>query len=130
MLCLRCGECCRETEMLLCSLDIERLERSGYNRDSFVRFDEDGYAFLRNHDGNCVFFNPAKRTCNERSNRPTGCRIYPVMFDEEKGIVVDELCVAWNTVTEKQKEKRGKKVLKLLERIDVEAQKRRLSRGS
>ena len=130
MLCLRCGECCRETEMLLCNRDIECLEKRGYDRDSFVRFDEEGYAFLRNQDGNCVFFNPAKRTCNERSIRPAGCRIYPVMFDEDKGIVIDELCAARNTITEKQKEKRGAKVLKLLEKIDAEAKKRRFSRGS
>jgi hypothetical protein len=55
-----------------------------------------------------------------------GCRIYPVMYDEEKGIVVDSICHAQGTVTEKQKAKRGKKVLKLLEKIDAEAEKRRL----
>jgi len=59
-----------------------------------------------------------------------GCRIYPVMFDEEKGIVIDELCAARNTITEKQKKKRGAKVLKLLEKIDAEAEKRQLSRRS
>jgi hypothetical protein len=52
------------------------------------------------------------------------------MFDEDKGIVIDELCAARNTITEKQKEKRGAKVLKLLEKIDAEAQKRQLSRRS
>jgi len=52
------------------------------------------------------------------------------MFDEDKGIVIDELGAARNTITEKQKEKRGAKVLKLLEKIDAEAEKRRFSRGS
>jgi hypothetical protein len=38
--------------------------------------------------------------------------------------VVDDVCHAQSTVTEKQKAKRGKKVLKLLEKIDAEAKKR------
>ena len=42
-----------------------------------------------------------------------------------EGIVVDDICPAKGTVTEKQKAKRGKKVFKLLERIDAEAEKRR-----
>ncbi len=47
------------------------------------------------------------------------------MYDEAKGIVTDRICPAQDTVTEKQKAKRGKKVLKLLEKIDAEAKKRR-----
>jgi Fe-S-cluster containining protein len=72
-----------------------------------------------------VFFNPEKLTCNEREHRPLGCRIYPVMHDEEKGTVIDENCPAKNTISEKQKTKKGKKVLKLLERIDSEAKQRK-----
>jgi hypothetical protein len=48
------------------------------------------------------------------------------VYDEEKGIVVDTICPAQDTVTEKQKAKRGKKVLKLLKKIDAEAKKRQL----
>jgi uncharacterized protein len=125
MRCLRCGECCKETEMLLSNEDIERLERKGYSRDFFVRFDKDGYAILRNQNGNCIFFDPEKRTCREHENRPSGCRIYPVMHDEDKGIVIDSICPAQHTISEKQKAKKGKKVLKLLEKIDTEAEKRR-----
>jgi Fe-S-cluster containining protein len=125
MRCLRCGECCKETEMLLSNEDIERLEQKGYHRDFFVRFDKEGYATLRNQDGNCVFFDPEKRTCRERANRPLGCRIYPVMHDEDKGMVIDSICPAQSTISEKQKAKKGKKVLKLLEKIDAEAEKRR-----
>jgi Fe-S-cluster containining protein len=125
MRCLRCGECCKETEMLLSNEDIERLQRKGYIRDFFVRFDTKRYAILRNQDGNCVFFDPEKRVCRERASRPLGCRIYPVMHDEDKGIVIDDICPAKNAVTEKQKVKRGKKVLKLLKKIDAEAKKRR-----
>jgi Fe-S-cluster containining protein len=124
MNCLRCGECCKETEMLLSNEDIERLEKRGYNRNSFVRFDQQGYAILQNVNGNCYFFDPAKATCRERANRPLGCRIYPVMLDEDKGIVVDSVCPSANAFTEQQKSKRGKKVVKLLAVIDSEADER------
>ena len=86
MQCLCCGECCKETEMLLSIKDIERLEKKGYQRTFFVRFDKEGYALLRNRKGVCVFFDPEKRVCKERANRPLGCRIYPVMHDEEKSL--------------------------------------------
>jgi Fe-S-cluster containining protein len=126
MRCLRCGECCKETEMLLSIEDIERLERKGYKTASFVRIDNEGYAYLQNLKGNCVLFDAEKRVCKERANRPSGCRIYPIMLDEEKGIVIDDICPAKGSITEKQKEKRGKKVRKLLDKIDGEAEKRRM----
>jgi len=113
--------------MLLSAKDIERLESKGYARDFFVRFDSEGYATLRNHGGYCVFYDAEKKRCKVRAHRPLGCRIYPVIYDEEKGIVVDSTCPAHGTVTEKQKEKRGKKVLKLLKTIDAEAKKRRFT---
>src|SRR3989304_1766635 len=125
MRCLRCGLCCRETEMLLANADIELLERKGYSKQFFARFDREGYAKLRNQQGNCVFYDVEKRRCRVHADRPLGCRIYPVVYDEAKGIVVDDVCHAQSTVTEKQKAKRGKKVLKLLEKIDAEAKKRR-----
>lgn len=124
MHCLRCGKCCEETEMLLSNKDIERLERKGYQRDFFVRFDSEGYGVLQNQNGVCVFFNPKTQTCTERKNRPSGCKIYPIMYDEDKGIVIDDICPAKNTISEKQKASKGKRVLKLLERIDSEAKKR------
>lgn len=111
--------------MLLANADIERLERKGYSKQFFVQFDRDGYAKLRNQNGHCVFYNVEKRRCNVRADRPLGCRIYPVVYDEAKGILVDDICHAKDTVTEKQKAKKGRKLLKLLEKIDAEAEKRR-----
>jgi len=128
MRCLRCGVCCRETEMLLSAKDIERLELKGYDRTFFVRFDSEGYATLRNYRGFCVFYDAEKRRCKVRAHRPLGCRIYPVIYDEGKGIIVDTICTSRGSVTEKQKEKKGEKVLKLLETIDAEAKKRRFTK--
>jgi Fe-S-cluster containining protein len=111
--------------MLLSIEDIERLERKGYRKEFFIRFDRGGYAKLQNRQGYCVFYDVEKRRCKVRADRPLGCRIYPVIYDEAKGIVVDTICHAQGTVSEKQKAKRGKRVLKLLEKIDAEAKKRR-----
>jgi len=111
--------------MLLSKEDIERLERKGYRKEFFVRFDRAGYAKLRNRQDHCVFYNVENRTCNVRGERPLGCRIYPVIYDEARGIVVDDICKAQSTVSEEQKAKRGQKVLKLLKKIDAEAKKRR-----
>ncbi len=126
MRCTRCGVCCKETEMLLSAEDIERLERIGYERGFFAQCDPQGYFTLRNRRGNCFFYDDAKHVCKVRSSRPLGCRIYPVIYDEDNGIVVDSICPAKDTVTEEQKARKGKKVMELLARIDAEAEKRRL----
>jgi Fe-S-cluster containining protein len=113
--------------MLLSEKDIKRLEMKGYDRDFFVRFNSEGYATLRNYNGFCVFYDAKNRRCRVRAHRPLGCRIYPVIYDEDKGIVVDAICPSRGSVTEKQKTKKGEKVLKLLATIDTEAKNRRLS---
>jgi Fe-S-cluster containining protein len=125
MRCLHCGVCCTETEMLLSTEDIERLEKEGYRKKSFVRFDKAGYATLRNREGHCVFYNAEKQRCNVYAARPSGCRVYPVIYDEDEGIVIDDICHAQRTVIEQEKKRKGKKVLKLLEKIDAEAERRR-----
>ncbi len=92
-----------------------------------MRFDREGYALLRNNQGHCVFYNSQKRHCDVYAFRPSGCRVYPVIQDEEFRVVIDSICHAQGTIDEDEKVKRGKRVAKLLERIDAEAEKRRLS---
>ncbi|MCW4010541.1 MAG: YkgJ family cysteine cluster protein [Candidatus Bathyarchaeota archaeon] len=125
MRCARCGICCRETDMLLSEEDITRLEKQGFTREFFVRFDREGYALLRNRQGCCVFYDTQKRGCSVYAFRPSGCRVYPVIFDEENGVVVDSICHAQATISEAEKLRRGKQVLRLLEKIDAEAKSRR-----
>lgn len=122
MRCLHCGVCCTETEMLLSKKDILRLEKKGYSAKTFVRLDKDGYAILRNRGGYCVFYDVKQRRCVMYHDRPSGCRVYPVILDEDKGIVVDSICTAKNTITESEKAKKGKQVIKLLKIIDREAE--------
>lgn len=128
MRCLRCGACCLETEMLLSEEDIERLEGKGYCKDFFVVLDKEGYPKLRNLQNHCVFYNVENKRCKVYHSRPLGCRLYPVVYDEEKGIVVDEVCRAKGKLEGKQMAKRGWKVLKLLQKIDGETESRRKPR--
>jgi uncharacterized protein len=111
--------------MLLSKKDITRLEERGFSQNYFVLYDKQGYAVLKNRDGYCVFYDLTKRQCSIYADRPAGCRVYPVIFDEDKGIVLDEICDCRNSIIKKEKDVKGKRVIKLLERIDSEALKRR-----
>lgn len=122
MHCSHCGICCEETEMLLSNADVECLERMGISKQKFVRYDRQGFARLRNRHGFCVFYDVAKRRCKIYRHRPLGCRVYPAMYKERRGIVVvDGLCPMKDTVSEIELKRKGKKVIELLRRIDTEA---------
>jgi len=122
--CSNCGVCCTETEMLLSKKDIKRLEKRGFYQKQFVNFDKKGYAVLKNHAGYCVFYDLKNRKCRVYEDRPSGCRVYPVIFDEETGIILDDICQSRNTITLEEKKLKGKKVIRLLEIIDFEASER------
>jgi hypothetical protein len=111
--------------MLLSEKDINRLVKKGFSKDFFVKYDELGYAILKNREGYCVFYDIKKRQCSVYVDKPLGCWIYPVMLDEEKGIVLDGICQSINTITEKEKKIKGKRVIQLLGKIDSEASDRR-----
>ena len=124
MRCSHCGVCCEKTEMMLSNEDIECLERLGYDRQNFVRYDRHGIAKLKNHRGFCVFYNVEKCRCQIYKHRPLGCRIYPVMCSKQEGIVMDDLCPMRNTVSKIELRRKGKKLIELLQRIDNEAHAR------
>ena len=107
--------------MLLSKKDIERLKKKGFSQNYFVHYDKQGYAQLKNFKGYCVFYDRKKLQCDVYSDRPSGCRVYPVIIDEEIGVVLDGICESRNTITEKEKKIKGKRVVKLLEIIDREA---------
>ena len=108
--------------MLLSQEDIARLKTAGYLSEKFQRHDRQGYAKLRNWKGNCFFYDVKRRRCKAYRLRPEGCRLYPVISSVEDGIIVDELCPMGNTVSEKEKEATGKKVVRFLAVIDQETQ--------
>jgi len=111
--------------MLLSENDITRLVKQGLSKRYFVRFDKQGYAFLKNKDGYCVFYDRNRHQCSIYPNRPRGCRVYPVILDEEIGIILDELCPERHSISDKEKRDKGKRVVNLLQEIDTEAEKRR-----
>lgn len=75
----KCIQCCLETEMPLSKEDIERIKGLGFGYNSFV-VSRDGWLQLKNYDGRCVF-NDGKQ-CLIYENRPEGCKLYPIIFDE------------------------------------------------
>jgi Fe-S-cluster containining protein len=112
--------------MLLSEEDIERLENYGYNREEFVCYDKKGFAKLRNNREYCVFYDQQKGCCKVYKYRPLGCRIYPVIYKEGEGTVVDNLCPMKNTVSKRELKKKSVELMKLLHKIDEEAAERRL----
>lgn len=85
-----CVKCCVETEMLLLEEDIERIGKMGFEYEYFV-VNRDGWLYLRNAEGRCVFNDGGK--CLIYENRPLGCKLYPLVYDEDHGIVtLDEYC--------------------------------------
>lgn len=125
MYCSHCGICCEKTEMMLSNADVERLEKVGYNRQEFVRYDRHGFVRLKNSHGSCVFYDPEKCRCKIYEHRPLGCRIYPVIYSQKEGTVVDDLCPMKNTVSRIELKRKGEKVIDLLQRIDDEVTSRR-----
>ena len=88
--CKKCGNCCLETEMLLSINDIHSIINNV--RPSFQFFEEkNGYLFLLNISGHCIFFDDLKKKCKIYEFRPQGCRFYPLIYDNGK-CVVDNDC--------------------------------------
>jgi Fe-S-cluster containining protein len=86
-----CMQCCLETSMPLSSSDITRIVKLGYERSDFVTMLTDGAYQLRNRSGRCVFLSEVG--CTIYPNRPEGCQLYPLIWDEDRGQAVrDYLC--------------------------------------
>jgi Fe-S-cluster containining protein len=111
--------------MLLSKKDIKRLEKKGFRLNQFVNYDKQGYAKLKNRGGYCVFYDLKNRQCSVYADRPAGCRVYPVILDEDIGIILDDICQSRKSITQSEKNLKGKRVIKLLEIIDSEALDRR-----
>jgi Uncharacterised protein family (UPF0153). len=110
--------------MLLSKKDIKRLEKSGFSQNQFVIFDKYGYAQLRNCEGYCFFYDRLNHQCSVYVDRPAGCRVYPVILDEDTGIILDSICESRNSIAQSEKNLKGKRVIRLLEIIDSEAKER------
>lgn len=119
MQCLGCGKCCRETGMELSSDDVKRLVDAGYRPEDFIVIRE-GVLRLKNVDGWCYFYSPADKRCRVYRIRPMGCRLYPVVYVEGEGIMLDELCPMRHTVSKEEFRRKAKALKKLLKKINGE----------
>ena len=94
--CVDCGNCCRETEMILSARDVMRIKNNYPKNLERINFDKktvDGLVQLKNLNGNCVFFNPTSKLCEIYAVRPQGCRFYPLIYDSDKKLcVLDHEC--------------------------------------
>ncbi len=106
--------------MLLSNADVEIIEKLGHCRSRFVRYDGDGFARLRNSFGSCVFYDAEECSCRIQEHKPLGCRVYPVIYSEQEGIVMDSICPAKDTISEAELKRKGRIVSELLGRIDRE----------
>lgn len=84
-----CSVCCHDTAMPLREADLERLKALGHDPRRFGRVD-DGWLILRNEKGACVFLREGQ--CGVYADRPEGCRLYPLVYEEDLGPAMDELC--------------------------------------
>ncbi len=86
----KCIQCCTQTNMLLSYQDIEEIQKIGYDGAFFIQ-KHHGWLQLKNTDGRCVFHNG--NTCTIYSQRPEGCTLYPVVYDNDhKAAILDSEC--------------------------------------
>lgn len=112
-LCIMCGKCCLGTEMELLPEDVERIMALGYSLEEFARFDGEKWR-LRNIDGHCVFLDVRTNRCTIYEERPIGCRIYPIQYDDHP--YVDRSCPTWHTVSDGEIRRIGKFLPRFVER--------------
>lgn len=77
--------------MPLLEEDVQRITDLGF-KESFFAASSDGFKTLKNSShGRCVFHDGQK--CTIYANRPTGCKLYPVVINENMNRPVkDRLC--------------------------------------
>jgi Fe-S-cluster containining protein len=118
--CSNCGICCEETMMELSREDIKRLEENGYHLEEFAVINGGGTR-LRNIDGFCYFYSRADKKCKIYEKRPMGCYLYPVVYLENEGAIVDELCPMGQTISEHELRIKSKILNELLKKIENES---------
>ena len=94
--CISCGKCCVETEMILSEQDIRLIldhSESYQKKDDFTFINHRGLYQLKNIDGYCVLFNNSSNKCEIYDLRPQGCRFYPLIYDTSKNkCILDQEC--------------------------------------
>ena len=102
--------------MELSSDDIRRLEGAGYHRNQFSVLNNHEIR-LMNVDGRCYFYSLNEGKCQVYKKRPLGCRLYPVVYSDDEGVMVDKLCPMGHTVSKRESRTKGSVLRKLLRKI-------------
>jgi Fe-S-cluster containining protein len=103
--------------MPLTKRDIERIKNLGFVEEHFV--DRRGrIPRLKNIDGHCVFLDPTTNSCIIYPDRPEGCRLYPLVYEEKSNRVsVDFLCPKADMVSQKLIRELSGALLGLIDRL-------------
>jgi len=110
----RCIKCCIETEMPLTRTDIKRILSLGYPLQYFVVKDGETLK-LKNVNGRCVFL--TEGGCKIYNHRPEGCRLYPLIYDENLNKpVLDDYCPHKNEFQPKKDD--AEKLINLIKETD------------
>ena len=85
-----CYKCCIDTHMPVTGMDIKRIKNQGYRyKDFVIRRKRERY--LKNVNGKCFFL--GDDGCKIYSSRPDGCRLYPLVYNENTGqAVIHDFC--------------------------------------
>jgi len=76
--------------MPLSNLDLERILKLGFKLEYFAVKTDGGWR-LKNSSGRCIFL--VDEGWGIYPHRPEGCRLYPLVYDENlKKAVIDPLC--------------------------------------
>lgn len=120
-----CGKCCYETKMPLTKGDVDRIKKLGFSESFFVDR-RSRIPRLKNIEGHCVFLDPNTNVCTIYPDRPEGCRLYPLIYDEERDdIVVDPLCPRAHLVPQKLIRELSSALLSLIHKLEFEYLKSR-----
>jgi Fe-S-cluster containining protein len=113
----KCIHCCIETRMPLSGLDIKRILKLDYWLEDFAIKTKEGWQ-LKNRFGRCVFL--LEGGCKIYRQRPEGCKLYPLVYDENSGkMVLDNLCpYRYEFKLEKDDNQKLKSLLEGLEKED------------
>jgi len=106
--------------MLLSEEDVERLESAGFSREDFTSIGEEGLMRLRNVREWCYFYNPAEKKCQVYEDRPLGCRLYPVIYSIDEGVIADKLCPMRHTISKHELTMKRKILLKHIKKTTSE----------
>lgn len=86
-----CGKCCYKAVVPLTRRDIERITSRGYRFEDFAEY-RAGVPVLKNVDSHCVFLDPTTNACTIYEDRPTACRLYPLVYSPKLWVHVDPAC--------------------------------------